>query len=296
MNNSNKGILDRENALEAVKPFRNSVDLLNDLLDYGICLLPRAFEKRWKDMKAICVIRVQLRQFLAHLDGAAALIATGNCFTSTLQLRSLLEIAVTLEWLLTSNTDSKVQYLYVANLRQRRRWNNLGIADSPEAAEPCELTRENRIIDAFLAKPPFAEIDASFQQGKGRREHDLPWYEVYGLQSKPKTTIRKICEELGLIRDYNNIYCVHSQVAHGCDLGENILVYENSTASPIRDPDEIPSVVYLAARLSVRLYRLIVKEYCASEKEHLEQKYLQDWEPRIPKEYEIVYVPVDTSI
>src|SRR5271165_5299240 len=100
MAESHKAVLDREYAVETAKHFKDSLDLLNDLLDYGTNLIPRAFVSSPRDLKAICIIFVQLRQFLVHLDGVVTLATAGNCATATLQLRSLLETAHTLEWLL----------------------------------------------------------------------------------------------------------------------------------------------------------------------------------------------------
>jgi hypothetical protein len=302
MSDFHKAILNRSDAVEAAKSYRDSVDLLNELLDYGSDLLPRAFVDRCNEVTANC-IRVQFRQFLVHLDGAAVIAAAGNCFTASLQLRSLLEIEIIIEWLLAADTDSKSQYLFTANLRQSRRWCEMflsqfsGSSDAlghstPTAEPPCELTREKRAIDAFLAKPPYAEIDSKFQQRNGTREQDLPWYEVYGMQFGSKNTIRKICEELGVLNSYYKIYCVLSQITHGSDLGENILVGFRD-ANPIREVEEIPMVASLAASLSLRLYRLIIRTYCTNETERFEQKYLRDWEPRIVREYEILSVSLE---
>ena len=79
--------------------------------------LPRAYASSERDLKAICLILVQLRQFVSQLDGMALLLAQGACATSNLQLRGVLEIAHTLEWTLQSDTLSKIHHLYVANLR-----------------------------------------------------------------------------------------------------------------------------------------------------------------------------------
>ena len=146
-----------------------------------------------RDLKAICIVFVQLRQFLVHLDGVATLATAGNCATATLQLRSLLETAHTLEWLLVSDTNAKINYLYVANLRQRRQWNSTLVPGTPEAARHTgaagrvtftpdqlkEITDEITRIDTILASPPFDIINAKFESTYAKRGYDLPWNEVY---------------------------------------------------------------------------------------------------------------------
>ncbi|PYV62714.1 MAG: hypothetical protein DMG97_39685 [Acidobacteria bacterium] len=81
-------------------------------------MIPRAYASSERDLKAICLILVQLRQFVSQLDGMALLLAQGACAISNLQLRGVLEIAHTLEWTLQSDTLSKIHHLYVANLRR----------------------------------------------------------------------------------------------------------------------------------------------------------------------------------
>ena len=216
MSETHKGILDREYANEAAKHFQESLALISDLLDYGTFLVPRAFVSSPRDLKATCLIFVQLRQFLVHLDGTTILAAAGNCSTATLQLRSLLETAHTLEWVLAADTDAKVNHLYVANLRRRRQTNALAISGSPEALRRAddakrltllppgqlkEIVDEVHRTDALLAQSPFNAIDAKFQQFYASHGYDQPWYEVYGKPSTPKVSIRKISEEIGRLEE-----------------------------------------------------------------------------------------------
>src|SRR5271166_2490856 len=73
MAESHKAVLDREQSVKDAKRFNDSLDLLNVLLDYGTNLIPRAFVSSPRDLKDFCIIFVQLRQFLAHLDGVVTL-------------------------------------------------------------------------------------------------------------------------------------------------------------------------------------------------------------------------------
>ena len=83
-----------------------------------------------------------------------------------------------MEWLLASDTDAKVNHLYVANLRQRRHWQSAAVPGTPEATQHAdaasrlsliseqltELTCEIQRIDVILAGSPFDAINAKFQQ------------------------------------------------------------------------------------------------------------------------------------
>jgi hypothetical protein len=143
-----KAVLNREYAVQAAEHFKEAVELVKEVVDYGTYLVPRAFGSSPRDIKAICVIFVQLRQFLEHLDGVAVLIAAGNCATANLQLRSLLETSHTIEWLLGNDTEAKVNHLYVANLRQRRHWQSIVTPGAPEA------TRHAAVAGRILSVAP----------------------------------------------------------------------------------------------------------------------------------------------
>jgi len=109
-----KPILDREASIDMAEKFSDAVELLHELIDYGTSLIPRAYVDSARDLKAICSVFVQLRQFITHLDGISVLLTAGACGTANLQLRSLLETAHTIEWILASDTESKLRHLYVA--------------------------------------------------------------------------------------------------------------------------------------------------------------------------------------
>jgi hypothetical protein len=68
MSVSDKAVLDREYATQTAAHFGDALHLINELVDYGTSLVPLAFINSPRDLKAICIIFVQLRQFLVHLE------------------------------------------------------------------------------------------------------------------------------------------------------------------------------------------------------------------------------------
>jgi|SRR5271165_5573369 len=307
MAESHKAVLDREYAVETAKHFKDSLDLLNDLLDYGTNLIPRAFVSSPRDLKAICIIFVQLRQFLVHLDGVATLATAGNCATATLQLRSLLETAHTLEWILASDTNAKINYLYVANLRQRRQWNSTLVPRTPEATRHAEtasrvtltpdqvkeITDEITHTDTILASQPFDIINAKFESTyAAKRGYDRPWYEVYA-----KLSIQKISHEIGRAEEYTYFYSPFSGVSHGSDMWQSIVVDDQDLQmNPIREPQNVPQVVKLAATLALRVLLMLIKQYRADEEENFNRKYKQEWRTRFLKDYNVEIFPRDLKI
>jgi Family of unknown function (DUF5677) len=164
-----KSLLDRGASVEMADKFDDAIELLLELVDYGTNLIPRAYIDSSRDLKAICLLFVQLRQFVAHLDGISTLLTNGAADTANLQLRSVLEMAHTIEWILVSETEEKIRHLYVANLRRRRQWDRVVIPGTSEAAKHSsvasrlsltakqrqEIVDEANRIDTMLASAPF---------------------------------------------------------------------------------------------------------------------------------------------
>jgi hypothetical protein len=286
--------------------FKDAINLLTDLLDYGTSLIPRAYTSSPKDLKAICVLFVQLRQFLEHLDGVATLLAAGSAGTANLQLRSLLETSHAMEWLLKSDTEAKVNHLYVANLRQRRHWQSMAIPGTPQAARHAaatgalsltpdqlkEITDEVAGIDRILSTAPFDAINAKFEPHYQARNFDDPWYKVYGAAS-----IRKIADELGKLKEYTYIYSPFSGVTHGSDMWKNIVVGDqNLQVNPLRQPQHIPGVVRLAVSFALHVYRLVLQEYRPAEEENFNRKYVAQWRAEFLREYKVELTPREIVI
>ena len=226
-----KPILDREAAVEMAGKFPDAIELLLELVDYGTKLIPRAYDSSDHGLKAICLVFVQLRQFISHLDGITTLLHDGDCATANLQLRSLLETAHLMEWILSTDTDEKIKHLYVANLRRRRHWDRIIIPGTTEATnhaavasllklEPQqiqEIKDEVTRIDSLLGQPEFNAINAKFEVFYSKHGFDKPWYDVYGVSS-----IRKVSEEINKLGEYKYIYSSLSGVTHGGDMWRSV--------------------------------------------------------------------------
>jgi hypothetical protein len=310
MSGAYKPILDREYAEKMTPHFNDSITLVDDVLDYGSHLLPRIYSSSPRDVKATCLIFVQFRQFLSHLDAVAVLSNVGNCISPILQLRSLLEIDLAMDWILKADTEAKINHLWVSNIRRRKQWQSIPIQGTPEASRRADVASRipltnaqldgirNEIVqlDGILAQPEFVAINAKFETDYAARGFDRPWYEVYD-PAKPKTSIRKIAEDVGRLREYQDFYGSFSGVTHGGDMWKNI-VFGGSTifVNPIREPQDIPRTTKLAVAIALRVFRRLLEQYLPGELEIFSRKYVSEWQQRFMKEYSVTVTPQDTMI
>jgi Family of unknown function (DUF5677) len=301
-----KSLLDRGASVEMADKFDDAIELLLELVDYGTNLIPRAYIDSSRDLKAICLLFVQLRQFVAHLDGISTLLTNGAADTANLQLRSVLEMAHTIEWILVSDTEEKIRHLYVANLRRRRQWDRVVIPGTSEAAKHSsvasrltltakqrqEIVDEANRIDTMLASAPFDTINSKFEKYRSKTGFDKPWYEVYGASS-----IRNVSDQIGKLGEYTYIYSSLSGVTHGSDMWRNVVFGHGRVhVGPIREPQHIPQIVQLAATYALGVYRLILKEFRKGEEENFNRKYVQEWRRRFLGKYNIQLTPTEITI
>jgi hypothetical protein len=304
MNDSYKPVLDREYAAEMVQHFKDILDLLDEVLDYGTFLLPRAYGDSPKDIKADCLVFALFRQFLAYLDGVANLLEVGSCSSSNLQLRSLLEIAHVIEWILASDTENKVYCFHVANLRRRRQKQSMAIPGTPEAARHTQaasripltpeqlnaIKEEVKRIDEILAEPEFVSINAKFEPYYLSHGFDQPWHKVYGK------SIRQIAGDIGRLNDYDYIYSPLSGVTHGSDMWKNVIFGEIKSPNPLREPEDIARFSKFAVSIAIRVYEMILKQYRPSEANDNFPRKVAEWRPRFRKEYSVTVTPQYTII
>lgn len=301
-----KPILDREAAAEMAGKFSDAIELLLELVDYGTKLIPRAYDSSDHGLKAICLVFVQLRQFISHLDGITTLLRDGDCATANLQLRSLLETAHLMEWILSTDTDEKIKHLYVANLRRRRHWDRIIIPGTTEATnhaavasllklEPQQIQGikdEVTRIDSLLGQPEFSAINAKFEVFYSKHGFDKPWYDIYGVSS-----IRKVSEEINKLGEYKYIYSSLSGVTHGSDMWRSVFFDKDHVkVSPIREPQHIPQVARLASTWVLRVYLMILKQFRAGEEENFARKYNTDWRERFLRKYDVRVMSKETTI
>ncbi len=292
MSDSHKHVLDREAAIEHAGKFNKSLSLLNEIIDYGTNLILRAYKDSPKDEKAACLIFVFLRQFLVHLDGVAILLSSGNTNTARLQLRSLWEISIVVQWILAKDTESKIRHFLVANFRKEKQAHSIAMSESPEAKKYPNLADflnaseklvkripdQMRFLKEYLAQHDLAPIDAKFEKYYLERDYDEDWYVVYGRPSVSRISLRKIAKDVGRENEYR-LYSYYSQEAHGSDLWRCIKLRpgKESTMTPLRDASETNDVLVVAVPLAARLYEMILMEYRPNEATDNFQRKLKEW-------------------
>jgi len=82
-----KYILNRKEAVEAINGhFRDAVNLIQSVVDYGTNLIPRCFRSSERKLEDVIILAVLLKHIVSMLDGLEVLVSQGCIYAAHLQV------------------------------------------------------------------------------------------------------------------------------------------------------------------------------------------------------------------
>jgi hypothetical protein len=290
---SYKYILNRKEPVEAINEhFRDAISLIRNVVDYGTNLIPRCFRNSGRNLEDIVILAVLLKHIVSMLDGLDVLVSQGCIYTAHLQVRSLFEAFLNLEWILKEDTSKRALQYYVWNLRLRRKWALRFVSSSTEhndfirkvekyqesllarSQEHNEDARQQAdAISNLLSQAPYHEINQEFERLEGSRKFDVPWYKPGGPNS-----VADMAERVGYGAEYEVFYSQYSQIMHASAQLDNVKFMDDSiTFEPIRKLDRLRPLLNVGIGFSIRAYKTVLKKYRPQEIENFSRKYAKDW-------------------
>jgi hypothetical protein len=289
------GILNREEAAKhADEHFRDQIALLRDLADYGSNLVVRAFNSSQKDLAAIVVCGVLLKQVVAMLDSVYALVSAGMVHAAFLPARAAFEASMYLDWVLFSDTERKATAYIVSNFRDERLWAQRAIKGTPEATVFESISKSFGLdiharrptlagdakkhlaeVNRILAQKEFAAMDKEFNLAKGKKKkYDLEWYQLCRAKS-----IRQVAEQAGRLGEYEFFYAKGSQITHTASYKDHIRFTKGQVVhfKPIRHLREIDTLLNFTVATALRTFQHTLKFYRYGELPAFSKKYVEDW-------------------
>jgi len=142
------------------------------------------------------------------------------------------------------------------------------------SAAPVDQAKKSAAnLDGLLSKQPYAEISAMFDKMRGTRTYDPPWYRPLGVRS-----IRHIADDVTRLPEYEVMYNVLSQVAHGTSMNDHVRFSNGKIEfEPIRWLKEFPWVFRTALSAAFHTYKTILSRYRPGQMDEYRRRYLTDW-------------------
>lgn len=302
-------ILDVSIELQIRGHLREPLEVLEDMAQYGSHLIIRVWDNTPKLMADVVMVDHLLRLVVMHLDGLRALLKIGAGPTALLQLRSLLEASLLLDWVAKADSEAKATYLLVSTWRKRRQLAEAFIPGTPANADFLAAIPGSKITPAqeAQARSEFSEVDRILAQSELApvnaaiaalaTTHDPDWTDAYhrtaqiaaGVARPRKFSIRALADDVGRLREYRYFYSKLSNDAHGSALGGSVTfkgggVFTNN----VRLMNEFSWTFTTATTLALRAYRLILQRYRPGE-DSLERAYSERWRQIIRRRWVVTH-------
>jgi hypothetical protein len=301
-------ILNRDNAAEIADQLKPWLKLLEDMVNYGTALIPRTFGSGEKNLGDAIVIGVLLRQIVAMFDGLQLLMANVAVHASYLQLRTMLEACLYLEWMLAGEKEQKATYYYVFNLLRRRMWALRVQADSQQGKEfravmdKADLPLDETLgrvgkahvaeIDRVLSQPEFASATAEFRRWKKENGRKPSWYSPLGVGN-----LRELADRVGKEPLYVMVYASASEVMHSSSYEPHIRIENGKmTVETIRHPGKFADVFRFSTIIAMDVFMATLKAYRPGEAPLFGQKYREKWQQFFLNPPEIKINAVDACL
>ena len=177
---ANKRILDRDKAANFGTAISEPLDSLRDFVDYGTHLILRCYYTSEKSLKDVVALFSLFKNALSMADAIEVMMRQGVIRPTQLQLRSLFEVSVTLQWVLQESGDERAKAYHVANLRRQRLdyrrdlpgtvenkafkdlWNAAG-ERTPSPAREKEIRAQITSLNKELSEPSWYDLNEKFE-------------------------------------------------------------------------------------------------------------------------------------
>jgi len=299
-------ILDREMVIKQVSEnFKDQIDLLEDLVNYGTNLLIRALPTQNVEFEDSVVLAVLFKHAITLLDSVHILVTNGAVLSAHIPARCLFEIMLYIEWILKADTivrskrylvDYYLQHLREAKYFQNRFTNDIDFANSFKSASKKisidfdkleEITSESiSNLESVINSDDFRVVTKEFMEQKKKKGRRISWYELDG-----PSNIFELSKKLNRDIDYFIHYRHLSRIIHGMVQDQHIDIQNSAfLLTPVRNLSSIDKLITSVVHFALTIYAIIVTYYRHDEKNNFAEKYNQKWRERFAIIKEVQYL------
>ncbi len=303
-----KKLLDRDEPKGQIEEhFKETIELIQEIVNYGTNLIPRAYRTSKRDLPDAIILGGFLKHAVAMLDAVEILVSQGAVLAAQLPARSLFETSWYIAWILSEDTKRRAKQYYVSTLRQARIWASRFIPGTEENREfqrvfeelpvpfPPDMQQQAQAqvneINRLLAKSEYRPINEEFEKIKllsKRKSYEPPWYRPWGVNS-----IGEMASRLNRISEYKAFYSQMSEVSHSGAFKKHVRFEPGIlTFEPIRYLEGIKIVVNVSIAITIKIYRNVLDHYRPDELRGFARKYMEEWRERYSSIKDVTYKTV----
>lgn len=269
---SNKEILDRNND-ENNSVILDICSIINEVVNYSTVVASEFFHlipKQTNMSNEQAVIISIFLHIVEMLDGSEILIEKSAITAASLQIRSIFESLLYLEWILQKDVEDRANAYLIndyygriileetfdpntqrgkelkAKFRQDEYYNNYPSVDNFMKDRSGEITKLKNLI---VNDPLLHKIDMLFEGSLGKKK----WYYFHGGGN----SLEELANKLNKQYQYQILYRELSDIVHGeKNLRRRVLIKEGGFKT-IRDPENIQFIALTAISFGLKAIRLM---------------------------------------
>lgn len=215
------------------------------------------------------VVMLLTRHVCEHLDGVAIVAAQGAAEPCKLCLRSALEAAICIQYILEADSDRRGLGYIVEHAHRK-----IDLYDSLKPAQQAPHASYIAGLKSMLTKAEFVDVEADWQARKGKAN----WYSLF----KGPPNFKDMCDRLKQDDLYEWAYRHWSSAMHATDGFEKIAGSSSATGEksikPLRHPDGLQGHVVFAIGVAHMVSRWILDRWGTKEQK---EKAQADYEANI---------------
>jgi hypothetical protein len=297
------------------------LEVLRDVREHAVGLLERAFHTSRRDVVDQVLLGVFFRQSLVAFDATVLCLERFAVDASFMQLRALLETAITFEWISTrdeAGAERAVRAYHVGTLWQSRYWARRQIPGTAEHEEYAAAAEDVRLlvhgpedvakaqawlaeVEARLAEPDLAPIVADFERhappappappadasgGKAQRKkpENVGWQVVAGGGDP-----RQMAKAIGRETEYLSYHRFLSYYVHASFGGTHTVVANHVLhIEALRRPDAFRTAFSMAMLQMQHVLFAAYERYRPAELDRFRAINREQWQPKLQQLPEIV--------
>jgi len=219
------------------------------------------------------VVMLLTRHVCEHIDGVAVLARQGAAEPCKLCLRSALEAAICIQYILEADSEQRGLSYIVAEAHRK-----ITLYDMADQAKRTPFDSYIAGLKSMLTKPEYAPIEADWQARKGKAN----WYSLF----KGPPNFKDMCDRLGQADLYDWTYKNWSSAMHATDGFDKIAGSSKTTGEksikPLRHPDGLQSYVVFAITISHMVSRWVLDRWGTQEQK---EKAQADYEAKLRPQF-----------
>ncbi len=279
----------------------SALPMLEELRNYGLALFSRCSIRPEGGDENLAILLPYLH-LLEMLDAVIVLLPASAIAPAGLQLRSILEASLTIEYIAQADTVRRGHaYLLLDALEEREFMKRLDpqtkegqklrselghdsiLADFDKHFDPIEIASGPQFPSALLDQPRFKDVwDEYTRLAKKMSPTRIRWYCLF---DGPRS-IRKLAYKLDRGSEYEFLYSRMSASMHVTSaLRRQVEVAGPGIGDvrPLRDPREIFDVCRLSHALTIRATRIVLEYFRPQERERSVQWYIREIKPNFDR-------------